>query len=127
MANPASVTSLPGYQFQLNQAADTVNAGAAASGQLNSGARLAALSKLGAGYASSQYQQQLSNLMQLSGANIGSPGTSGQILANSSNANSAAASTFGNSLVNAATPAVSNWWNNNSSSASGYIDALGLA
>src|SRR4051812_43868084 len=39
MQNPGSLTSMPGYQFGLNQALEGVNRGAGASGMLNSGSR----------------------------------------------------------------------------------------
>ena len=90
MSDPSSVTSTPGYQFQLQQGLTGTQRTAAAGGMLNSGNTLAALTQYGQNYASTSYEQQFSNLAQLSGANIGNPGTAGQ-LQQQQNASSAAA------------------------------------
>jgi hypothetical protein len=60
LQNPQSLTTMPGYQFGLNQALEGVNRGAGASGLLNSGNRLAALQDRGEGYAQS-WQNQIFN------------------------------------------------------------------
>jgi hypothetical protein len=60
LQNPGSLTTMPGYQFGLNQALEGVNRGAGASGLLNSGNRLAALQDRGEGYAQS-WQNQIFN------------------------------------------------------------------
>ena len=71
MANPSSVTSTPGYQFQLGQGVQAIDRSALAPGGTGAGgAELAALDTFGQGLASSFYQTDLNNLMQLSGANF---------------------------------------------------------
>jgi len=78
--NPSSITSTPGYQFGLQQSQNAVEGSAAANGMVNSGNVLNALSTNAQGYASTQLNNQELLLAQLSGANVGSPGTAGQIL-----------------------------------------------
>jgi len=68
MNNPSSVMAQPGYQQQLQQGTAASQAGAAATGTLQSGAQQAALQNLGQSTFSSFYNSQLANLMQLSGA-----------------------------------------------------------
>lgn len=96
--NPSSVTSTPGYQFQLQQGLNAVQGSAAAGGMLNSGNTLTALTKYGEDYASTQYNNQALLLAQLAGANVGSPGTAGQILQNQNQQNQQAAGAFGNAV-----------------------------
>jgi len=67
IANPSSVTSLPGYQFQLQQGSDTVAREMAASGFLGSGNEAAALTQYGQGYAQNFYLAQANLLAQLAG------------------------------------------------------------
>lgn len=67
MANPSSVTQLPGYQFQLEQGTQAVARQMGAAGMFGSGNEAAALTQYGQGLASSFYQQQVNNLMSLSG------------------------------------------------------------
>ncbi len=66
----------PGYQFRLNQGMKAVQQSAAASGALNSGGAVKALTQYGQGFASNEYQNafnrhqtQLQNLFQ--GAGLG--------------------------------------------------------
>lgn len=66
MANPTSVSSLPGYQAGL----DAVMRSQAAGGYLGSGNMMAALQQYGGNF----YQQQLQNLMGLSGAGFAPSG-----------------------------------------------------
>ena len=105
LQNPGSLTSMPGYQFGLNQALEGVNRGAGASGLLNSGNRLAALQDRGQSYAQGwqkqMYDELLGNvqannsvanlglnaqgqgyqeLANLSGVNTGSPTVAAQAL-----------------------------------------------
>ena len=68
MQNPSQVQGMPGYQQQLQQGMASSQAGAAATGTLQSGAQQAALQNLGQNNFSSFYNSQLANLMQLSGA-----------------------------------------------------------
>ena len=67
IADPSSVTSLPGYSFQLNQGSDAVAREMAASGFAGSGNEAIALTQYGQGYAQSAYQQQAQLLASLSG------------------------------------------------------------
>lgn len=90
--------STPGYQWNLNQGLQAVQGSAAANGMLNSGNVLTALQKQGSGIASQEYWNQFNALAQLSGANIGSPGTAGQIMANQGAANQQSASALGNQV-----------------------------
>ena len=74
MQNPSSVQQLPGYQAGL----DAINRSNAAQGYTGGGKAHVDLLN----YGGSIYNQQLQNLMQLAGANSGSPGAAGQILSN---------------------------------------------
>lgn len=77
IANPSSVTSLPGYQFDLSQGTKAVQAGMGASGFAGSGNEAAALTTFGQGLASSFYGQQTALLASLSGVtNPSSPSQS---------------------------------------------------
>lgn len=67
IANPSSVTSLPGYGFQLQQGQNALVSQAAAQGYLGSGNLGTALVKYGQNYAQSAYGQQEQILAQLSG------------------------------------------------------------
>ena len=105
LQNPQSLTSMPGYQFGLGQALESVNRGAGASGLLNSGNRLVGLEDMGNRYAQG-WQNQIFNqllgnvganinaanlglgaqqqgygeLANLAGVNAGNPGLAGQLL-----------------------------------------------
>lgn len=67
ISNPSSVSSLPGYQFQLSQGSAAVADQMAASGFAGSGNEAAALTEFGQGLASSFYGQQAQLLASLSG------------------------------------------------------------
>lgn len=101
--NPSSITSTPGYQFGLTQSQNAVQGSAAANGMVNSGNVLSALSTNAQGYASQQLNNQELLLAQLSGANVGSPGTAGQILQGQNTLNQQAAGTVGNAVGSAVT------------------------
>ena len=73
MNNPASAMSSPGYQQQLQQGTQAMQAAGAASGTLQSGAQMNALQSLGQSTFGSYYQQMLSNLGSLSGATSQTP------------------------------------------------------
>jgi hypothetical protein len=89
IANPSSVTSLPGYQFQLAQGTQAVARSGAAGGFLGSGNMATALTQYGQGLASSFYGQQASLLAQLSGiTSASSPSQAGSV-ATSASANTA--------------------------------------
>lgn len=98
--DPSSITSLPGYAFNMNQGLQAVQGSAAANGMLNSGNVLTALQKQGSAFSSGEYWNQLNELNLLSGANVGSPGTAGQIQAGQNLQNQQSASALGNQLGN---------------------------
>jgi hypothetical protein len=72
----ANFQSSPGYQFQLDQGLRAVDAGAAASGMLRSGATLKAEQTFGQGLANTDFGQYFSRLNALStlGANAAAGG-----------------------------------------------------
>lgn len=70
VANPSSITSTPGYQFQLQQGEQAVTRGMGAKGLNGSGNEAIALEQYGQNYAAGQLSQQEQLLAQLSGANI---------------------------------------------------------
>ena len=79
--SPQSITTLPGYQFRLNQGLDSINRNAAAKGYLGSGNRLMELMRYGQDYGSQEFDNEITRLMTLSGATGGSPAAAGQFLA----------------------------------------------
>lgn len=114
--DPSSITSTPGYQFGLQQSQNAVEGSAAANGMVNSGNVLSALSTNAQGYAATQLNNQELLLAQLSGANVGSPGTAGQILQNQNQQNQQAAGTLGNAVTSGINQGInsggfSNAWN----------------
>jgi hypothetical protein len=110
----------PSYNFRLQQGEQAVNAGAAASGMLNSGNRLSALQTQGQNQASTEYQAQFSRLSGLAGAGVGSTGTAGQIAANANTQSNANNSAFGNQLASG----IGNLFSNNSSATGNGIGVL---
>jgi hypothetical protein len=77
VANPGAISSSPYYKFLMDEAMNKVNANAAASGMLNSGRRLAALSGRAQDVASQAYFPQADLLSRLSGAYSSSPSSAG--------------------------------------------------
>jgi hypothetical protein len=67
MANPQSVSSLPGYQFNFNQGAQAVQRQEGAAGFNGSGNEGIALTQYGQNYATSAYTTQEQMLSQLAG------------------------------------------------------------
>src|ERR1700691_4342935 len=106
--NPFSITSTPGYEHGLQQRQNAVEGSAAANGMINSGNVLNALSTNAQGYASTQLNNQELLLAQLSGANVGSPGTAGQILQNQNQLNQQAAGTLGSAVTSGLNQGVAN-------------------
>jgi len=100
VTNPNSVLDTAESKYLQEQGMNSVNAGAGASGMLNSGNRLLALQKEGQGLAATTYQQQFNNLATLSGATSGSSATSAQILANQASSQASGASALGGSIGN---------------------------
>jgi len=111
--NPSSVTSTPGYQFQMDQALKGVEGSAAAQGMLNSGNVLSALTTQAGNEASTQYYNQAELLAQLAGANIGSPGTAGQILQKQDLINQQSASALGNQVGGIVNQGIQGFGNSN--------------
>ena len=85
MANPGSVTQTPGYQFGMNQGVEALNRNYASTGQGGSGAQQVGLQNFAQGYAGQQYNNQVSNLAQLSGATQSPMNVTGQNQLNASN------------------------------------------
>ena len=69
LANPSTITSTPGYQFNLQQGLQAQQAQQAAQGRLVSGGGLLQANQFGQQYATSNLQQQQNLLATLSGAN----------------------------------------------------------
>ena len=69
LANPNTITSTPGYQFNLQQGLQAQQAQQAAQGRLVSGGGLLQAQQFGQQYATSSLQQQQNLLATLSGAN----------------------------------------------------------
>lgn len=74
LSNPNSVSSLPGYQFQMDQGTKALDHSAAAAGNLFSGAQGKALVGYGQNLANTNYSQDLSNLMGISNQGLGAQG-----------------------------------------------------
>jgi hypothetical protein len=74
MANPSLVTSLPGYQFGMDQAQGALTKNLASQGLTGSGTAAQAITNQGQQYANQMYQQQLQTLSGLSGASINNAG-----------------------------------------------------
>ena len=108
--NPSSITSTPGYKFNLDQGLAAVTGSQAAGGYANSGNILSALQTYGQGYATNQLQNQELLLAQLAGANVGSPGTAGQILQNQNQLNQQSASALGNTVGGAVQQGFNNYF-----------------
>jgi len=68
MNQPSAALSQPGYQQQLQQGMQQAQRGAAATGQLQSGAEMNALQQQGQNTFGSYYNTLVGNLMQMSGA-----------------------------------------------------------
>jgi hypothetical protein len=119
ISNPSSITSTPGYQFGLQQSQNAVEGSAAANGMVNSGNVLNALSTNAQGYASTQLNNQELLLSQLAGANIGSPGTAGQILQGQNQTNQQSMGTLSSAIggaVSTGVNSISNGFNVGSTS-----------
>ena len=79
--NPSQITTIPAYQFRLNQGLDAINRNAAAKGYLGSGNRLMELMRYGQDYGSQEFDREIARLSGLSGATTGSPAAAGQLQA----------------------------------------------
>lgn len=99
----------PSYQWRFNQGEQAVERSQAAGGFLNSGNAATALMGFGQGMASQEYQAQYARLSHLAGADIGSPGTAGQIMANQNTSNQNAQTAGLGMLGNLAGNVISGW------------------
>lgn len=91
LADPSSLTKLPGYQFQLDQGIDAIQNSAARGGL--TGNTLKALSDYGQGTASSYYNNYWNQLMQM--VNLGQTSAAGVGNIGASTANSISANQIG--------------------------------
>lgn len=98
MTNPNSFQQSAESQALTQQGMQQTNAQMGVSGLFNSGAQEAALTNLATTNAGTNYNQQISQLMQLSGANTSSPATAGQILQNQNTANTKSAAATGSAV-----------------------------
>lgn len=87
IANPSSVTSLPGYAFNQQQGSQAVARQMAGSGFLNSGNEATALTQYGQNYATSAYTTQANLLASLAGLSSSTNPTAGLNSASNSTAN----------------------------------------
>ena len=118
ISNPSSVTSLPGYQFNLDQGTQAVSRQMAAGQNLGSTAEGIALTQYGQNYASSAYTTQAQLLASLAGLNVNpTSGLSGasSSLSGASAANNATFNQVGSLLASAGYSNATNnsWWNSN--------------
>lgn len=79
IANPSSVSSLPGYQFQLQQGTRALDHSAVANGNLFSGAQGKALQSYGQNLADTTYGNQLQRLLGVSQQGLGAQGQANQL------------------------------------------------
>jgi hypothetical protein len=96
IANPSSVSSLPGFQFDLATGSKAVAAGMGPAGLAGSGNEGAALEQFGQGLASSFYGQQTSLLASLSG--VTAPSSPAQDVNAATGASSLTTNTLSNLL-----------------------------
>ena len=81
LTDPNSFKTDPGYQFALSQGQQSIeSANAANNGSRRGGSLAPELAKFTEGYANQSYDTRIQQLMQLAGANSGSPGTAGTLL-----------------------------------------------
>lgn len=92
----AGFQTTPGFQFQLEQGQDAVNALAGARGGLNSGATLQALSQFNQGLASQEYNNYLNRLFGMVGTGSGAAGGQAAAAQNSASGVSNALAGIGN-------------------------------
>lgn len=103
MSDPNSYQESAGAKDITKTAMDQESAQMASRGLSGSGAEAAALTKTAAGVASQDYNQQISNLMTMSGATSGNAGQAGQIVAAGNTADTNSANTFGGTVGKAIT------------------------
>lgn len=79
MADPSSVTKMPGYQFNFDQGMQALERGQAASGKLGGGTASTEDIQYGQNYAMSSFNQWETILAHLAGGDIGNPGQGGSL------------------------------------------------
>lgn len=99
MKDPSSVTKTPGYEFNFDQGLQGLQRQEAAAGNLNSGTADIGAVQYGENYAMNTFSQYEQMLSHLAGADIGSPGTSGQLITAGANAASSAGGGLMGSLL----------------------------
>jgi hypothetical protein len=126
----------PGYQWQLGQGLRAVDAGAAASGMLRSGATLKAEQTFGSGLADQTFQQYYNNLAGISGQGLSAATGGASTAQTSANLAQGAGNTQGSIYGNAASglgntvnslfsnPAVKSWLTSSPSPAPLTVDQL---
>lgn len=70
MMDPSSITSMPGYQFRMDQGSQLLGQSAAARGALQSGGMLKALTQYGQGFASNEYDRAIQQALGVSGLGL---------------------------------------------------------
>lgn len=73
------ITSSPDYQFRFNEGQRALERSAAAKGKLSSGNLMRDLVSFGQGQAAGAYEAEINRIMQMAGANVGSPSVAGQL------------------------------------------------
>lgn len=96
IADPSSVTKLPGYQFQFDQGAQAVARSGAAKGFLDSGNMATALTQYGQGFAQNFYLSQANLLASLAG--ITAPSSPSQLSGAATTAQRSSADQLNNML-----------------------------
>jgi hypothetical protein len=107
----------PGYQFRRDQGLQAIDRGAAARGQLGSGATIKAEQRYGDGLAASEYDSYTSRLAQLAG--LGQSATAGTAAAGSSAANN-----ISSALINSGNARASSYTNTASAVNSGLNNVM---
>jgi hypothetical protein len=85
LANPSSITSMPDYQFQLNEGTKALQNSAAARGMVYSGSQGKALQKYGNDYAGTKLNESYNRLASLAGIGQQATNASGALGANYAN------------------------------------------
>ena len=120
MTNPNSYAESPAAVAATQQGMGQIGATMASRGLTNSGAESQALTKYATQTASSDYYNQMSNLMQMAGAGAGSTAAASQALQNQNASTVSGLGALGSQLGSAA----QNWWN--SSGTVGATDMTGF-
>jgi len=115
MSNPNSFQMSAAAQATEKQGMDAESAAMASRGLSSSGNEKIGLEQYAQGFASNQYQQQIADLMTLSGASTGNPGMAGNIANGNVASNNQAIGTISSTLCNAGASAFTNWLNGPSS------------